>query len=283
MKASVFFIIYFLAASILAALIAFPLFELVGTDAFKFERWVTRSALLLLILGIIPCLIYFKFSRADIGFNESLSTFLNRMSRGFVLGLLILGIVVITLLFLDIRTLTSPLELTAKFIIKALLSGLVVALLEETLFRGLFFKLTERWHNAFTAIFVSSFFYAILHFIKPLTHIDPSNLTFLSGFEVILNAFSGLSHLLVDDFFALFAVGIFLAMVRIKTNSLSTCIGLHASWVFLIKITKELSDENNLSTFAWLTGNYDGVIGILACGWLLLLSLMLSTTITSKS
>ncbi|PHS72166.1 MAG: CPBP family intramembrane metalloprotease [Cycloclasticus sp.] len=283
MKASVFFIVYFLAASILAALIAFPLFQLVGTDIFKFERWVTRSALLLLILGLIPCLKYFNLSFKTIGFNEAFFTFLRNLSRGFVFGLVILGAVVIALLFLDIRTLSSPFDLTVKLLLKALLSGIVVALLEETLFRGFFFKLTERWHNAFTAIFVSSFFYAILHFIKPIAHIDANNLSFLSGFEVIFNAFSSLSELFADDFFALYAVGIFLALVRIKTNSLSTCIGLHASWVFLIKITKELSDENNQSTFAWLTGQYDGVIGILACGWLLLLSVLISTNKTSKT
>lgn len=271
MKASIFFVSYFLIASVMAALIAYPLFQLVGNNDYRFESWVTRSALLFLVIGLIPCFRYFDLNFRAIGHNNSFANFSKQASYGFASGLLILGVVIFLLVFFDIRTLANDAQLTFKLIFKALLAGLVVALIEETLFRGLFFKLTKNWHNAFTAVFVSSFFYAILHFIKPVEHVEQNLLNFNTGFEVILNAFKGLAFMHLDDFLALFVVGILLALVRLRTRTLSYCIGLHASWVFLIKITKELTNNNSSSNWAYFTGQYDGIIGSLSFSWITLI------------
>ncbi|MBV1912287.1 MAG: CPBP family intramembrane metalloprotease [Cycloclasticus sp.] len=272
MKATVFFIFYFLMASLIAATIAYPLFQLVGNDTYRFESWVTRSALLFLILGLIPCIKYFDLSLRSLGHNQSFPNFFKKASRGFISGLIILGVVVASLIYLDVRTLADDAQLTLTFILKALAAGLIVALIEETLFRGLFFKLTKKWHGGYTAVLVSSFFYAILHFIKPVEHIEQTLLNFNSGFEVIANAFKGISFMTTDDFFALFVVGILLALVRRQTHTLAYCIGLHASWVFLLKITKELTDGNNVSNLAFLTGQYDGIIGWFSFIWIALLA-----------
>ncbi len=272
MKASLFFIFYFLTAAFMAALIAYPLFQLFGSDEFRFERWVTRAALLLLVLGMFPCFRYFNLNFRAIGHNNSVLLFCKQASTGFFAGLLILASVIFLLIFLDIRQVSHDAAITFKLILKALLAGLIVALIEETLFRGFFFKLANIWHQAITAVLLSSFFYALLHFIKPIEHIDQTQLSINTGFEVIINAFEGLLYMPTDDFFALFVVGIFLALVRLRTQTLSYCIGLHASWVFLIKITKDLTETNALSQWAYLTGEYDGIIGYLSIFWLSLLS-----------
>ena len=179
------------------------------------------------------------------------------------------------LIYLDIRVLANDAEITLTFILKALAAGIVIALIEETLFRGLFFKLSENWHGGYTAVVISSLFYAMLHFIKPVEHIDQTLLSFNSGFEVIINAFRGASFMSPDDFFALFVVGILLALVRLRTQTLAVCIGLHASWVFLIKLSKELTDGTNSSNWAYLTGDYDGIVGWLSFLWITLLSIAL--------
>jgi|TARA_R110002096_G_scaffold6991_1_gene31158 membrane protease YdiL (CAAX protease family) len=268
MKATLFFVFYFLTASVLAALIAYPLFLAFGTNEYRFEKWVTRAALLFLILGLIPCFKFFKLSLNAIGHNNTYGNFFKKTSFGFISGLLILGVVVFTLIVLDIRVLSEDAQFTWKLVSKALLAGIVVALIEETLFRGLFFKLSQQWHNGFTAVVVSSFFYAILHFIKPIEHIDQNLLYIGTGFEVIVNAFKAVAFMPLDDFLALFVVGAFLALVRLQTRTLAYCIGLHASWVFLIKITKELTDHNPESSWTYLTGQYDGIIGILSFIWI---------------
>jgi hypothetical protein len=107
-------------------------------------------------------------------------------------------------------------------------------------------------------------------------------LNFSSGFEVVINAFSGLALIQIDDFLALLSVGILLALVRLKTNGLLYCIGLHASWVFLLKTTKQLTDSNPHSDWSFLTGGYDGIIGLLSFAWLSLLSIAYVIYINNK-
>lgn len=282
MKASVFFIFYFLLASFIAAVITYPLFHLINNDSFRFESWVTRSALLLLVLGIIPSVKYFGLSLNSIGYNTSFKLAFKQIIKGFLIGLVILSVVISILLLLDIRVLANLGDFNTIFALKALLAGVLIALIEETLFRGLFFKLSQRWHNAFAAVIISSFFYAILHFIKPAAHIDQAALNFYSGFEVIVNAFSGLALMQIDDFLALLSVGILLALVRLRTQSLLYCIGLHASWVFLIKTTKQLTDSNPLSDWSFLTGDYDGIIGLLSFAWVMLVSIIYLIYISKK-
>jgi len=261
MKAFVFFVFYFLLASLIAAIISYPLFSFFDNGSYRFERWVTRAALLSLFLGLFVCFKCFGLSFYSIGHNARLGRYLKKAFIGFLFGLALLSLIISILFFLDIRLISDDNELSIIFFIKVLLAGITIALIEETLFRGLFFKMALQWHNPAVAIFISSFFYSILHFIKPLTSIEPHTLNLFSGIEVMFNAFSALSELRPDDFLALFSVGVLLALVRYRTNTLAYCIGMHASWVFLLKTSKEFSFSNPTSTFSILVGEYDGIIG----------------------
>lgn len=270
MKAFLFFLFYFLAAAFIAAFIAYPLFELAESDVYQFERWVTRSALLLLVLSIFPTLKFFNLSLKSIGHNQTLKSFGRKFVSSFLVGLCILAVVIGTILLLDIRHFDSNESITGKLLLSSFFAGLLVALIEETLFRGLFFSLSKTWHGVLTAVIVSSFFYSLLHFIKPIEHIDKNALNWLSGTQVILNAFSAVALMNITDFLALFAVGVLLALVRYRTNSLAFCIGLHASWVFLIKVTKDITNANASSDWSFLVGQYDGIVGLLCFVWLAL-------------
>lgn len=272
MKALIFFIFYFCAASLMAALVSFPLYEIVGSNEFEFERWVARCTLLFLLLSLVVCMRFFNISLNSIGFNASYHKTFRQLCTSFAIGFFILGLIIFSLLYLDIRVVSASAEISFSLLLKALLVGLIIALVEETLFRGLFFTLASLWHGSLIAVLLSSFFYAILHFIKPIQHADQQALNFFSGFEVITNAFAGLSSMHFDDFLALFIVGVFLALVRLKTQSLIHCIGLHASWIFLIKTSKTLSDHNPLSDWVFLTGQYNGIIGLLSFMWLSIVS-----------
>lgn len=272
MKAFFFFFIYFIAAALLGALISYPIYQLLHSGTFAFERWVSRFALLLLLLGLIPSLKLNKLNLNLIGYNLSFKNFLKKFTLGYTAGLFILIVVILILFILQVRVFSEDASLTFYFLLKAFLAGLIIALLEETLFRGLFFSLAKKWHGPVTAIFISSFFYAILHFIKPISHITADSLYWLSGIHVISNAFSGLLVMNIGDFLALFSVGILLALVRSRTNTLAYCVGLHASWVFLLKSTKELSHLEPLSSWSFLIGQYDGIIGLLTFVWLLVVS-----------
>ena len=77
----------------------------------------------------------------------------------------------------------------------------------------------------------------------------------------------------LDSFLALAAVGVFLSLIRLKTGSLAQCIGVHAGWVLVIKVFRKMTDLDPMSPWAFLVGNYDGTIGYLALGYVLMLGL----------
>lgn len=273
MKAITFFIAYFLCASLIAATISYPIYQFSSFGAYDFERWVNRFALLFLLIGIYPCAKLFNFKFRQLGFELPFPPFMAKVFTGFIAGFFILAAVIAALIGLGVLTIKDDEVISLSLVYKALLSGVVVALVEETLFRGLFYKISLKLQNVTAAIIISSFFYAILHFIKPYTHIDADSLGIFSGFEVIFHSFSGLSQLHFDDLLALFSVGTLLAIVRSKTNTLAYCIGLHASWVLLLKVCNKLTDENPQSYWSFLTGQYDGIVGLLVFIWLSLISL----------
>ena len=72
---------------------------------------------------------------------------------------------------------------------------------------------------------------------------------------------------------ALFLVGVLLGLVRERSGHIGWCIGLHAGWVFVIQVTRQLTDGNEASPYAYLVGDYDGIIGWAAAGWIGLLAL----------
>ncbi|MET0984329.1 MAG: CPBP family intramembrane glutamate endopeptidase, partial [Steroidobacteraceae bacterium] len=72
---------------------------------------------------------------------------------------------------------------------------------------------------------------------------------------------------LIDSLLALFAVGVLLALIRQRTGAIAAGIGLHASWVMLIAVTRGSSTDNQANPQDWLTGSYDGVIGWGALLW----------------
>jgi len=72
----------------------------------------------------------------------------------------------------------------------------------------------------------------------------------------------------LDSIVSLFLVGVLLALVREGRGQIGWCIGLHAGWVFVIQMTRKLTDGNAASGLAFLAGDYDGIIGWLAAVWI---------------
>jgi membrane protease YdiL (CAAX protease family) len=78
----------------------------------------------------------------------------------------------------------------------------------------------------------------------------------------------------LDSFVALVMVGVFLALVRERTGHIGWGIGLHAGWVFVIQVTRRVTEEDPQAPLAFLTGDYDGVIGWLGAAWISLLAVL---------
>lgn len=260
-----------------AALLAVPLMQTGWVD-YPPERVMGRVAQALILLGIWPLLWRLRLlSRADLGYGVPRSVFLRALLLGWILGLLILLGLALALLGLQVRV-PDPEPGSWGFIagkaLQALLAGLLIGLLEETFFRGALFSALRRRGGLVPAVLWSSALYAILHVMKPGalppgTPFDWAGAwTMFAG--VFLDAFQW-RHL--DTILALLLAGVLLALVRERTGHIGWCIGLHAGWVFVIQLTRRLTDGNPASDLAFLAGDYDGMIGWLSIAWIGVLTL----------
>ncbi len=269
--------VYFLMATFLGVLLAYLLTQVLG-GVVPYHKLVNKCTLLVLLLGIYPVMKHLRWQAADLGFAADRALFFGQLMRGFGLGVAIMSVMIFALLVLDIRVVDEEEIVSLSNILvvaaKALLVGLLVGMLEEVLFRGVLFGSLRRSTGVIYAGMVSALFYAALHFLKPGVVIPVAEVSWWSGFQLIMPAFAALFRIeVLDSFLALFCVGIFLACVRgLIADSLGYCMGLHAGWVFVIKVSKSLTDAHPQSDWSFLVGNYNGIIGYGVAIWLLVLT-----------
>lgn len=276
MRTTALFFGYLLVCLVVSALVAVPLVQTGWLD-YPPERVMGRLAQLLILIGIWPLLRRLSLAnRADLGFGPGRSVLLRAMGAGWILGVLILLALVLALLGLGVRV-PDPQPwawswLLAKAL-QALLSGFLIAFLEETFFRGALYSALRRRNGLVPAILWSSGLYAVLHLMKPGAL--PPGVPFdwagaWAMFQgVFLDVFQWRN---LDTVLALMMVGVFLALIREATGQVGWCIGLHAGWVLVIQVSRRLTDDNLDSGLEFLTGDYDGIIGWLSLAWIGLLS-----------
>ncbi len=272
MYALLVFVLLVALVLIAGAALAYPVHAFLGlwleTD---FEEVAKRTVLGLGIFALVALFRTFGFrTLQDIGFTSKGSQFWKDSLTGFGVGVLIMGPVIAGLLLSRNRVLDLQWDWSfsgvALLLATAVISGTAVALLEETIFRGALLSAILRTSSASLAVLSTSFLYALVHFLEPGAPVDPDALGWGSGLILLRDAFTFLYHpaLIFDSFIALFAAGILLALVRVQTGGLAACIGIHAGWVFTIKFFKRVTNSNQDTSFAFLVGNYDHVIGYLA-------------------
>jgi len=278
------FFLYLFACLVLGILLTYPLLQ-AGWIVYDPHRVMGRLAQVFILLGLWPFLKAMRLNdRVALGYGIPRPGFVSTLCRGWLLGVALLLALALILLLLEIRIpdtgldgrLTGPIAKS----IQVLIGGLLTALLEETFFRGALYSAIRRSGGAGSAILWSSFLFMLVHFMKP--HALPAGVAFdwlgtrQTFVPVFTDAFQW-RHL--DSMAALFLAGVLLALVRERSGHIGWCLGLHAGWIFVIRMTRYLTDANPASDDAWLVGDYDGIIGWLAAGWigLLVLGLRLFT------
>jgi hypothetical protein len=130
-----------------------------------------------------------------------------------------------------------------RLLLSAMGTGMSVALLEEFLFRGALFGLILRTARPLPALVFLSAFFAIVHFLKPPDNLELPPVVWHTGFWLTGQIFGQFGDLkfLAAEFTLLFCVGWVLGYARLKTSSLWLSIGLHAGWVFGIKLYSGLT------------------------------------------
>ena len=241
--------------------------------AIPLRKLISKTALILLILSIIPMMYWLKLSKTDLGISHK-----KIFSLQIIVGLLI-GITILTPLFLTFYHLNIwvfdenyhfTLATATQKILKILLISFLISVPEEALFRGILLTSLKRVNGTQLAIFLSAFYYAGLHFLKSKTEIPADEASLYSSYYLITDALTQLTNPEnLSAFIALMSVGVFLAILRtLFPMSLGLCIGIHAGWVFLIKCNSAFLNRNPDSDWYFMVSNYDGVIGPMVTIWL---------------
>jgi membrane protease YdiL (CAAX protease family) len=276
MRAFFSLVLFLAVALVVASALAYPAWWLVGFISDQpIHRVMHRIAMLVAFIGLIFIFKRWQVSnKASLGYGLPKREFFRQLLLGLIAGALIMAPLIATLFGLGVRTLKPELSLhageLAALIASGLLSGLVVALIEETFFRGALFTAVERESGTPLAIVLPSLLYAAVHFLGGKLRLPRDQVEWSTGFEVLnklLEKYAAPLEL-VDSFAALFAVGVFLAIVRVRTKAIAACMGLHAAWVCTIQTMRSASTVNGEAPASWIVGSYDGVIGWGALGWI---------------
>jgi hypothetical protein len=260
-----------------AAVVAYPVW--LGVHAlvpdWAFHRIVGRFWQLLLLVGLLLALRFFRLrGRADWGYGLPRPVFLRQAAAGFAIGvatMLPMTLAMAALGLLDLRAGIGA-EMLADAIVGGLLTGLGVALVEETFFRGLMYRAVERESGFAAAAWTTALVYASIHFFAR-AKIPAGEVGWGSGLALLGGSLANFADPLpvLDSFTTLALVGLLLAFVRRRTGAIAAGLGLHMGWVFVIKSTIALTRVDREAPAAFLVGPFDGYTGWLVAAWALLL------------
>lgn len=246
-------------------------------DTFSISKFITYSTL---FLGLLSCYIYLKWCRIDLkdgfGFSTGDDSFILLAFKGWAIGT---GVMVLLVVFYLVTGLyiAEP-ELETSFInlliifLKAFLSGWVIAIIEESIFRGALLSGLKKHGNIILAIAITSLFYAAVHFIK----YNPQDInrmeSWSSGLSYLPGAFYRFSDpAIFDSFLTLTILGVLFSLARLKSGNIAEAIGIHAGIVMVMKITRDLTDYRHGNQLDYLVNRYDHITGVFAFAWLLII------------
>ena len=242
-------------------------------DQTLLRKLIIRLTQLFLLLSIFPVMACLKLTKENLGFSTR-PVFLKQVFLGFGLGLLTLTPIFITLYVLGVNIIDQAqpwtIVLAAKKMLLSLLLALLIAVVEESVFRGMLLAALEKHMPVIAAVLLSSTYFAALHFLDSKTEIPEQDFNVFSGFILLGEAFINvLNPQNLSAFFSLLAVGTFLAVLRTQVKgSLGLCIGCHAGWVWQIKMSGSVFNTDFSSEYLYLVSSYNNVVGPLVTGWL---------------
>jgi uncharacterized protein len=272
----------YFAATILFGALAAPLLYwaaqglaargiLVVLTNFEFESFFHRALILGALAFLWPFLRWLRVKgRRDLGLEPN-PHWLRDVSAGFVLSALP---VVLCEIFLVQRGVYSmkPGQPWDEFL-AVLPSAIVVPLIEEPLFRGLFLGVLLRGLRVWPANLISAAIFSIVHFLKAPDE-TVTSVHWYSGFESLGHSFDQFREpmLVLAGFTTLFVIGVILAHARLRTRSLWAPIGLHTGWVLASMAFGKIA-RREIVAMPWLGKNLlVGLVPLAICllSWVLL-------------
>jgi uncharacterized protein len=242
-------LIVYLGAFVVGAVFAPPIYQFcvwMGHDApagglwhylahSPFPRYVDRIRMLAAAVSLLWLIGYcglwgrFGFDWGQRG--------LPRLGWAWLAGVVSLGLIALAqLAFGGVTMLVGAADWPAVLglVLRATLAGLVLAWLEEALFRGMVWRMFARTLPLVWALLGSAVFFAVVHFKKVPFDAAAYTVTWYSGFEMAWRSLWSIFYTFdALRFLNLLLVGLLLNLVFLRSGSLIPCLGLHAGWVMV--------------------------------------------------
>lgn len=169
MRATAVFFVYLLCCFALAALLTYPLLQTGWVHA-EPQAIMGRLAQVFILLGLLPFLRRFRLCDwSSLGYGVAGRSLRRTVAIGWLLGVAMLlaqALVMVRMGMLVPVSLPSWAFLAKKAEL-ALMSGLLVGILEETFFRGALFSAIRRQEGLGPAVIWSAALYSAAHFLRP--------------------------------------------------------------------------------------------------------------------
>ena len=237
-----------------------------GLASQPFHRYVNRSLLVTALAGLWPLLRALQLAdRRALGL-VNLLTARRPLALGLALGFGSLLLAALLMALAGVRGFNSSLAAPAllKLLVTATLSAVVVALLEELVFRAVVFGALRRVWPLWAALLASAALYSAVHFLARVAHTGP--IAWDSGLALLPRMMGGLAtpETLVPAALTLLLGGVARGLTYQRTGNLWFAIGLHAGWVFWLKVFKTVTTPGTSAASAFW-GTEKLLDGWLAC------------------
>jgi len=280
MRSFVWFLGLLLLALAAMACLTYPVWQLLHPSfGFPFHRVADRLGMITLAVGFVLVARRLRLAdRASLGYGIPAPAFVREAGIGLGIGIVLMGLIVAVMVALHLRVLRPGMTLNAALILKlaaqGLARGVAVALIEETFLRGAMWSGIARESGVLVATVLTSLIYALTHFVSSY-HVPPDHIGWHSGIDMLAGSFGAFAHPgdIADAYICLFAVGVVLATVRMRTGNIAASLGLHAGWVCVITFVRETSMADVTQPLHGLLSRFDGVVGWLVCAWTVLVGI----------
>ena len=241
------------------------------------NKAIKYGGILMCAIFIVPAMkILNLYDRKLVGFTERKIKFIQNILKGFILSSLLSIPLLFLFIYLNIQKIDFKVALDQSFLYIILFTvfiSLLISFIEESFFRGIMISKKNNLALSFNVIVLSSLIYSLFHFIKIPLIVD-SNLIWNTGIIELLVAFSNFFKTIhIDAAITLLVFGILLGMIRVRNNTISYGIGIHAGFIFIIKTFKANASVNFDSSNNFLISAYDHFTGHLATTWIIVLIL----------
>lgn len=218
-----------------------------------FHRYLSRSIQVASILLLVPLLLSLHVhSLEELGLyanQRKLRDLLVGLAAGIPAALLLVSALLLSGAF-EVHINWKPSVLP-----RIAVTAVVVAVLEEFLFRGVLLGFLRQFLGRWIAIVCSALIFSGLHFLNlPSSGVEKTPPTWTSGLSSLASLREGLPSwpLLGWAFGTLLLAGIILAWMTTRTGSLWASIALHGSWVFIQQLFNSIAGYRHLPPEAFL-------------------------------